>query len=451
MKRIFEKGQEGFDAEVARLADRGLTETRSVEEPVRSIVADVARRGDEALMEYTEKFDGIRLAPDEIRVPAEELERAWLSLPGEDRECLALAAQRVRAFHERQLDRSWFVEEEGVVLGQRLTALDSVGLYVPGGKAAYPSSVLMNAVPAQVARVPRIAMVSPTPRGESNPYVWGAAWLAGVREVYRVGGAQAVAALAHGTKTIPRVDKIVGPGNIYVATAKRLVYGVVDIDMIAGPSEILVVSDGTGEPAHVAADLLSQAEHDEMATSVLVTTDRQFAERVAEEVERQLQELPRGEMARQSWERRGGILVVQSPEEACGLANRFAPEHLELAVANPWEVLSFVRHAGAIFLGHHTPEALGDYAAGPNHVLPTAGTARFFSPLGVEDFVKRSSVIAFSRSALVRLAPAVTRLARLEGLEAHARAVDLRAAGAPLETEPRSRHGAQGRDQPRDR
>jgi len=301
-----------------------------------------------------------------------------------------------------------------------------VGLYVPGGKASYPSSVLMNAVPAQVAGVRRLAMVTPTPRGELNAHVLGAAWLVGVREVYRIGGAQAVAALAFGTQTVARVDKIVGPGNIYVATAKRLVYGRVDIDMVAGPSEILVLNDGTGDPSHLAADLLSQAEHDELATAVLLTTDWGMAERVAQEVESQLGRLPRQETARRSWAERGGVVVAASLEVACAMANEFAPEHLELAVERPWDVLGRIRHAGAIFLGHHTPEALGDYAAGPNHVLPTAGTARFFSPLGVEDFVKRSSLVSFSRDALARIGREVAHIARLEGLEAHARAVEVR-------------------------
>lgn len=429
MKRVLRAGQPGFDAEWRRLVARGVEDASVVEGAVRAILDAVAARGDAAVVEYTARFDGVKLSPDSLRVPAEELEKAWRSLPSEDREALELAHRRIRSFHERQLDRSWFVEEEGVILGQRVTALESAGLYVPGGKASYPSSVLMNAIPAQVAGVERIALVSPTPRGEVNAHVLGTAWLVGVREVYRVGGAQAVAALAFGTPAIPRVDKIVGPGNIYVATAKRLVYGRVDIDMVAGPSEVLVVSDGSGEPAHVAADLLSQAEHDEMATAVLLTTGAAFGARVAEAVEAQLGRLPRQATARKSWEERGGVLVVASVEEACALANEFAPEHLELAVERPWDLLGRIRHAGAIFLGHHTPEALGDYAAGPNHVLPTAGTARFFSPLGVEDFVKRSSVVSYSREALGRLGQQVAHIARLEGLEAHARAVEMRLAG----------------------
>jgi len=431
MKPIVSAGLPGFDAVWRRLVNRGVEDASAAEGAVRAILDAVAARGDDAVVEYTARFDEVELTPTSLRVPEEELEKAWLSLPAEDREVLELARRRIRAFHERQRDRSWFMEEEGVVLGQRVTPLESAGLYVPGGKASYPSSVLMNALPAQVAGVERIALVSPTPRGEVNAHVLGTAWLVGVREVYRVGGAQAVAALAFGTRTIPRVDKIVGPGNIYVATAKRLVYGRVDIDMVAGPSEVLVVSDGSGDPAHVAADLLSQAEHDAMATAVLVTTDAAFGARVGQEVEFQLGRLPRQATARKSWEERGGLLVVGSLEAACAMVNEFAPEHLELAVERPWDLLGSIQHAGAIFLGHYTPEALGDYAAGPNHVLPTAGTARFFSPLGVEDFVKRSSVVSFSRKALGRLGGQVAHIARLEGLEAHARAVEARLDGYP--------------------
>lgn len=426
MKPVHRRGEPGFEDAWRRLVNRGADDASVAEGAVREILDAVAARGDEALLEYTARFDGVAFGPGDLRVREEDLERAWLSLPGDDREALELAARRIRVFHERQRERSWIAEEEGVVLGQRVTPLDSVGLYVPGGKASYPSSVLMNAVPALVAGVERIVLVSPTPRGEVNRHVLGTAWLVGVREVYRVGGAQAVGALAFGTASIPRVDKIVGPGNIYVATAKRLVYGRVDIDMVAGPSEILVVNDGSGEPAHLAADLLSQAEHDAMATAVLVTTDAAFGDRVSREVERQLGCLARGDEARKSWEAKGGILAVATVEEAVALANEFAPEHLELAVERPWDLLGLVRHAGAIFLGHHTPEALGDYAAGPNHVLPTAGTARFFSPLGVEDFVKRSSLVSFSRRALARLGRPVAHIARLEGLEAHARAVEMR-------------------------
>ncbi|NOY45326.1 MAG: histidinol dehydrogenase [Deltaproteobacteria bacterium] len=427
MKPIARWGTPEGDRILDRLVSRDAGEAvAGVETAVREILEAVAREGDEALCRYTARFDGLELAPGDLRIPEADLKAAWHGLPVEDREALALAEERIRAFHERQRPASWFCDEDGVVLGQRVTPLDAVGVYVPGGTAAYPSSVFMNAVPARVAGVGRVVMVTPTPGGRVNPHVLAAAWLAGVREVYRIGGAQAVGALAFGTATVPRVDKVVGPGNIYVATAKRLVYGRVDIDMVAGPSEILVVSDGSGEPAWIAADLLSQAEHDPWATAALVTTDEGFARAVAREVETQLARLPRAETARKSWEDRGALLVVPSLEAACEVANRVAPEHLELAVERPWDLLGRIRHAGAVFLGHHTPESLGDYLAGPNHVLPTAGTARFFSPLGVEDFVKRSSVLSFSPAALARLADPVMRIARIEGLEAHARAVGKR-------------------------
>lgn len=431
MKTVLVQGEAEFDTGLERLVRRDVADTASVEGVVRDILCRVRAEGDPALLEYTARFDRLELNAAELCIPEADLQRAWRAISDADRAALELSAARIRRFHERQLDRTWLVEEpDGVVLGQRVTPLDAVGLYVPGGKASYPSSVLMNAVPAQVAGVPRLAMVCPTPGGEVNLHVLAAAWLVGIREVYRVGGAQAVAALAFGTASIPAVDKIVGPGNIYVATAKRLVYGTVDIDMVAGPSEILVLNDGSGDPSHVAADLLSQAEHDEMATAVLVTTAAEFARAVVREVEAQLARLPRQDTARQSWQERGGVFVVESLGEACRVANRFAAEHLELAVERPWDVLAQIRHAGAIFMGHHTPEALGDYAAGPNHVLPTAGTARFFSPLGVEDFIKRSSLVSFTAPALAKLAPQVMHIARLEGLEAHARAVAIRLKGA---------------------
>jgi histidinol dehydrogenase len=428
MKSPIDCNQSDFTAELTRILERGLDDTTQAEPVVREILDAVRERGDTALLEYTERFDRVKCDAAGLRICAAELKKHYDAIAPAEREALELAAERIRAFHQLQLPKSWQTENDGEILGQRVTALDAVGLYVPGGKASYPSSVLMNALPAKVAGVERTAMVCPTPGGEVNSHVLAAAHIAGVDEVYSVGGAQAVAALAYGTETIAKVDKIVGPGNIYVATAKRLVYGAVDIDMVAGPSEILIVNDGTGVAAHLAADLLSQAEHDEMATSVMVTTDSNFAVAVCEEVERQLAELSRSETARKSWEERGAVFVVESLEDACEISNRFAPEHLELAVADPFDTLEMIRHAGAIFLGHNTPEALGDYAAGPNHVLPTAGTARFYSPLGVYDFIKRSSIISFSADALCRLADPVTRVARLEGLDAHARAVELRVA-----------------------
>ena len=426
MKKVFCFDKPGFAAEVERICTRGLLDTARVEPVVREILSRVAAEGDRALAAYTEKFDGVRLAPSKFAVSRKALKEAYGKIPAADREALELAASRIRSFHEKQLPKTWLFEEEGTILGSRVTPLDSVGLYVPGGKASYPSSVLMNAIPAKVAGVARTVMVCPSPGGEPNPHVLAAAHIAGVDEVYRVGGAQAVAALAYGTRTIARVDKIVGPGNIYVATAKRLVFGLVDIDMVAGPSEVFIISDGTGDPAHLAADLLSQAEHDEMATVVLATIDRGFAERVSAEVQKQLKSLERATTAAKSWAERGALFVVEDLFAAAALSNAFAPEHLELAVADPFGLLGAIRHAGAIFLGHNTPEALGDYAAGPNHVLPTAGTARFYSPLGVEDFLKRSSLLSFSRAALERLAGPVVRIAKMEGLTAHARAVSLR-------------------------
>ncbi|PLX46566.1 MAG: histidinol dehydrogenase [Deltaproteobacteria bacterium] len=436
MKKIFLYGEDGFAEEAERIVSRGIEDSSRVAPAVSEIMAAVKKDGDEALLSYTATFDKVNLTVETLKVSADELKASYNMIPASDREALELSAKRIRVFHEKQLDRSWITEEaEGVILGQRVTPLDAVGLYVPGGKASYPSTVLMNAIPAKVAGVGRLAMVSPTPGGVVNHHVQAAAYIAGVDELYRVGGAQAVAALAFGTESIAPVDKIVGPGNIYVATAKQLVYGRVDIDMIAGPSEIFIVSDGSGNPSHIAADLLSQAEHDELATCVLATTDGAFAEAVALEVEAQLLEIDRGGIARKSWEERGAIFLMEDLGSVCDLANNFASEHLELAVENPFEVLTMIRHAGAIFLGHNTPEALGDYAAGPNHVLPTAGTARFNSPLGVEDFIKRSSLISFSREALEKIGGPVAHIARMEGLDAHARAVEMRLAPRKGESE----------------
>jgi histidinol dehydrogenase len=362
-----------------------------------------------------------------VQVSGEEIDQAMAAAGRESLAVLELAAKRISAYHRKQKSETWLsTEEEDILLGQMVRPLDRVGIYVPGGKAAYPSSVLMNAVPAKVAGVGEVVMVVPKPGGEVNPHVLAAARLAGVDRIFKVGGAQAVAALAFGTQSVPRVDKITGPGNIYVATAKKMVFGQVDIDMIAGPSEILVINDGSGEPAHLAADLLGQAEHDELASSVLITTDAGFAERVRAAVEEQLAQLPRQSIARQSIDRYGAVILARDLEEAIAFANRIAPEHLELAVANPFEILPRIRHAGAIFLGHFTPEAAGDYLAGPNHTLPTGGTARFFSPLGVDDFVKKSSIISFSRPGLERLGREIVHLAGLEGLEAHGRSVSVR-------------------------
>ncbi|MDD2321449.1 MAG: histidinol dehydrogenase [Geobacteraceae bacterium] len=416
-----------FDERFSAILSRGEEPSRDVEALVLEIIADVRRRGDAALLDYTRRFDRLETEADGLQICEEEFERAF-SLAGEQEvAALQLAVERVTRFHEKQKQKSWLdAEEDGILLGQKVTPLERVGIYVPGGKASYPSSVIMNAIPARVAGVSEIVMVVPTPDGELNPYVLVAARLAGVDRVFRIGGAQAVAALAYGTETVPRVEKITGPGNIYVATAKKLVFGQVGIDMIAGPSEILVINDGSGNPAHLAADLLSQAEHDELASAMLITTDRAFGERVAAEVNVQLANLSRTAIARKSWDDYGVIIVTRTLDEAITFANSLAPEHLELAVANPFEILPAIRNAGAIFLGHFTPESAGDYLAGPNHTLPTGGTARFFSPLSVDDFVKKSSLIYFSEGALGRLGADIIRIAELEGLEAHAESVRIR-------------------------
>lgn len=417
----------GFEIAFRKIEERGENPPEGVEETVRAILDDVRTRGDAALFDYTARFDRLELTPETMQVSMEEIDRALAAVSPESLAALRLAAARIADYHAKQKTETWLATgEEDVLLGQMVRPLDRVGIYVPGGKAAYPSSVLMNAVPAKVAGVGEIVMVVPMPGGEVNPHVLAAAHLAGVDRIFKVGGAQAVAALAYGTATVPRVDKITGPGNIYVATAKRMVFGRVDIDMIAGPSEILVINDGSGDPAHLAADLLGQAEHDELASSVLITTDEAFAEKVRQAVEEQLAALPRQEIARKAIEAYGAVIVARDLEEALAFSNRIAPEHLELAVAAPFEILSKIRHAGAIFMGHYTPEAAGDYLAGPNHTLPTGGTARFFSPLGVDDFVKKSSIVSFSRKGLERLGKEIVHIAELEGLSAHARSVSIR-------------------------
>lgn len=417
----------GFQAKFDAIVERGEESGREVEEVVLGIISDVRKRGDEALLEYTHRFDRLECDAAGLEITEAEFEKAFAQVDERDLAALKLAVERVARFHEKQKQQTWLsTEEADIMLGQKVTPLAKVGIYVPGGKACYPSSVIMNAVPAKVAGVGEIVMVVPTPGGETNPHVLVAAKLSGVDRVFRIGGAQAVAALAYGTATVPRVDKITGPGNIYVATAKKLVFGQVGIDMIAGPSEILVINDGSGNPVHIAADLLSQAEHDELASSVLITTDRSFGEQVAAEVERQLKELSREAIARKSWESFGVIIVAGNIEEAVAFSNRIAPEHLELAVDNPFEVMPLITNAGAIFMGHYTPEASGDYLAGPNHTLPTGGTARFFSPLSVDDFVKKSSLIYFTKGGLKRVGEDVVRIAKLEGLDAHGRSVSFR-------------------------
>ena len=420
-------GQPGFEKFFRKIEGRAGEVPASVEKTVRRIIEDVRKTGDAALVSYTEKFDGVKLIPKRFRVTEKEIERAYRETPEEDVDALRLAARRISDFHERQKTQSWFLQEEsGAMLGQRVMPLECVGIYVPGGKASYPSSVLMNAIPAKAAGVPRVVMCVPAPVGKLSPGVLVAADMAGVDEIYKIGGAQAVAAMAYGTKTIPRVDKIVGPGNIYVATAKRLVFGAVDIDMVAGPSEILVVADNTASPAFIAADLLSQAEHDEMASAILVTDSPELAKNVETELKAQISVLPRRAVAGKSLKSYGAIILARDLGEAADIANRIAPEHLELAVDRPMELLPRIKNAGAIFMGHYTPEAVGDYCAGPNHVLPTGGTARFFSPLSTDDFVKKSSVLMYTKEALQELAPAVLRIAKMEGLDAHARMVEKR-------------------------
>ena len=418
----------GFAQKFAAILSRGEESGREVEQTVLDIIAAVRQRGDDAVLELTRRFDRLEAASvQELEVTAAEIETAFAAVAAADVAALKLAVARVTRFHEKQKQQTWIsTEEPDIMLGQKVTPLARVGIYVPGGKASYPSSVIMNAVPARVAGVGEIIMVAPSPGGEISPHVLVAASLSGVGRIFRIGGAQAVAALAYGTATIPRVDKITGPGNIYVATAKKLVFGQVGIDMIAGPSEILVINDGSGNPAHIAADLLSQAEHDELASSILITTDRPFAEKVAAEVEQQLTRLSRETIARASWEKYGAIIVADTLDEVIAFSNRIAPEHLELAVADPFAILSQITNAGAIFMGHWTPEAAGDYLAGPNHTLPTGGTSRFFSPLSVDDFVKKSSIVYFSKSGLQRLGSDIVRIAELEGLEAHGKSVSIR-------------------------
>lgn len=416
-----------FAAAFAHIEHRAEEIPVGIDDTVREILAAVRQRGDAAVCEYTHKFDRMEIDASGLEVSAEEIKLAVERVEQDDYAALEFAAQRIRDYHRRQKQETWLsTDENDIMLGQLVRPLDRVGIYVPGGKAAYPSSVLMNAIPAQVAGVKEIIMVVPMPGGEANDHVLAAAHIAGVHRIFRVGGAQAVAALAYGTETIPRVDKVTGPGNIYVATAKKMVYGRVDIDMIAGPSEILVVNDGSGNPRHLAADLLSQAEHDELASSVLVTTSEEMAIAVRAEVEKQLDLLPRNAIARSSIDNYGAIIVADHIDQALELCNRIATEHLELAVDNPFDLLPQVRHAGAIFMGHYTPEALGDYVAGPNHTLPTGGTARFYSPLSLDDFVKKSSLICCSKAGLQRLGPKTVQIAQLEGLDAHARSVSHR-------------------------
>lgn len=421
--KIIEKKSD-FLAFLDLLQARGFTADSSVEQSVRSILREVREGGDAAVLRYTRQFDDagaerLSITPAEVKKKADKAEPEMVK-------ALEKAARRIRKFHEMQAEGSWSFSEDDTVLGQIIRPLKRVGVYVPGGKAAYPSTVLMNVIPAQVAGVEQIALCVPAPKGEINPGVMAAVRMLGIQEVYRIGGAQAVGALAFGTKSIGKVDKIVGPGNIYVATAKKMVFGLVDIDMIAGPSEILIIADKTADPSFIAADILSQAEHDELASSVLITDSRMLVKQVADEIGRQLPKLKRCDIARASLENYGALVVTKTMQQAVGYSNQIAPEHLEIMTEEPMDLLPLIENAGAVFLGPWTPEALGDYAAGPNHTLPTGGTARFFSPLGVYDFYKRSSMLRFSRKGFLRLSRVVETIADAEGLEAHGNTIRVR-------------------------
>jgi len=400
-------------------------QTIDVEGIVTDIIKNVRENGDKALVEYSKKFDGA--VDDVLEVTKEEIEDALNQVDSELIEILKQAKENIKAFHSRQVRNSFVINDNvGVIIGQKVLPIEKVGLYVPGGTASYPSSVLMNCVPAKIAGCSEIVMVTPAKEGKIKPVILAAASIAGVDRIFKIGGAQAVAALAYGTESVPKVDKIVGPGNAFVAEAKKQVFGTVDIDMIAGPSEILVVADGTNNPAHIAADLLSQAEHDKMATAVLITDCEEFANKVSEELEKQIPQLPRAEIARCSIDTNGKIIITDSLVEAMETSNILAPEHLEICVDNPFEYLGYVKNAGSVFLGKNCPEALGDYFAGPNHTLPTSGTARFSSPLSVDDFVKKTQFSYFSREALKDVGDKVVRFATEEGLHAHAKSVSIR-------------------------
>lgn len=418
----------GFDQALRTLLAFDAEQDESIERVVHELLADVRTRGDEALLEHTRRLDRVEAGNiSELEIPRSEWLAALNALPKDQREALEQAAERVRRYHEHQRSESWsYTEADGTMLGQQITPLDRVGLYVPGGKAAYPSSVLMNAIPAKVAGVPEVVMVTPTPGGQRNPIVLAAAAIAGVDRAWAIGGAQAVGALAYGTASISPVDKIVGPGNAYVAAAKRRVFGVVGIDMIAGPSEILIIADGSTPADWIAMDLFSQAEHDELAQSILLCPDAAYLDAVHEAIDRLLPDMARADILRQSLSKRGALIQVSSLDEACEIANTIAPEHLEISTRDAEQLAGKIRHAGAIFLGPYTSEALGDYCAGPNHVLPTSRTARFSSPLGVYDFQKRSSLIAVSREGAQTLGRIASTLAHGESLQAHARSAEYR-------------------------
>jgi len=423
--RILGAGTKKFEDFLNSFERRGMGSAGDVESRVNVIIDDVIRHGDSAVRSYTEQFDNIRLRS--LKIPGTAIKKAWQSVEKKAVLAIEKSAERITAFHARQKEESWsFQDSKGALMGQLIRPLERVGVYVPGGKASYPSSVLMNVIPAQTAGVKEILICVPMPGGQINPYVLVAADMLGVKKIFGIGGAQAVAAMAYGTRTLPKVDKIVGPGNIYVATAKRMVFGVVDIDMIAGPSEILIIADDTADPGFVAADMLAQAEHDEIASAMLLTPSRAFAKQVNQELIRHIKKLRRKAIASKSLESYGVAIITSDLEEAVRIANRIAPEHLEVITEKPEKLLSGIKNAGAVFLGPWTPEALGDYAAGPNHTLPTGGSARFFSPLGVYDFIKRSSLISFTKEAFDSLSGTVESIARLEGLDGHAKSIRIR-------------------------
>ena len=428
MLRIIDRQTEA-QAELQRISDRNIGEDiQPKEEIVKNIVTNIKHNGDRALLDYTEKFDRQVYTASQLKVSGSELDAAYQQISKDLLSAIQTACQKIEAFHRQRVPKSWVkFEEDSVVLGKRYTPVDRAGLYVPGGRASYPSTVLMNAVPAKVAEVPRIVMVTPPGQdGKINPAVLVAAQEAGIEEIYRVGGAQAVAALAYGTETIPKVDVITGPGNIYVTLAKKMVYGTVGIDSLAGPSEVLVIADEQANPVYVAADLLAQAEHDPMAAAILITTDENLAKKVQDEVTKQLANHPRKILTEKAIAHYGLIVVVDSLTEAAELSNLFAPEHLELEIAEPWELINQIRHAGAIFIGNSTPEATGDYLAGPNHTLPTSGAARYASALGVETFMKHSSLIEYSSTALKKMSSTIQILAQAEGLPSHSDSVKFR-------------------------
>jgi histidinol dehydrogenase len=417
-----------FDIEFEELLGRGKMDIANVSKIVGGIIEEIKDNKNKALFEHIAKFDNWEpKEDDDLRISTESMLHAYNNINGELRDALHLAYERIKTYHEKQKPKSWFDDEpNGTILGQRVTPVDSAGLYIPGGKAAYPSSLLMNVIPAQVAGVEEIIVCTPTPDNEPNELLLAACHLCGVTEVYKVGGASAIAAMAYGTENIPKVDVITGPGNIFVATAKKMVFGDVNIDMIAGPSEIGILADESANPNHMAVDMLSQAEHDEMASSILITPSQTLANTVKIKIEDWLQKLPRKEIARKSIETRGAIIVTKDMDEAIDLMNQIAPEHLEIATNNAFELLASIKHAGAIFLGHNTPEAVGDYVAGPNHTLPTGGTAKFYSPLGVENFMKKTSIISFSKKGLSEIGEECALIANTEGLTAHEQSVRVR-------------------------